>query len=103
MLTIILISMVTSAITSFLVGRIYLNAQYYSSNSGYRQLQVIAATQEITESIRENGEKVPEALMTKYRYSLAQLIFRMFISFDSCEKASSPGIFPSFNTEEEKN
>lgn len=103
MLTIIFISIITSAIASFLVGRIYLNAQYHASNSGYRQVQVIKATREIAESMREKGSDIPEELIVKYRYSLAPLIVRMFYVFGPEEKFSVQDTYPALTVEGDPN
>lgn len=92
MLTVIFVSIVTSVIASFLVGRIYLNAQYYSSNAGYRQRQVISATHDIGKSLRENKANISAELIAKYRYSLAPLIVRMFHSFETGDQDLYPAL-----------
>lgn len=101
MLTVIFVSIITSAIASFLIGRIYLNAQYYSSNAGYRQLQVISATHEIAGSFQEHGPDIPAGLIAQYRYSLGPLIIRMFHSFGNGGQAPEHDVYPALTLEGE--
>lgn len=83
MFSIILSTVACSIISSFLISRVYLNAQYFRSNSGYRQLHVIAATRSIGKAIHTGDASEEAALCLKYRYSLGVLISRLYRAFDT--------------------
>ena len=89
MFSIILSTVACSIISSFLISRVYLNAQYYRSNSGYRQLHVIAATRSIGKAIHTGDAGEETALCLKYRYSLGVLISRLYRAFDTAASAGA--------------
>ena len=87
MFSIILSTVACSIISSFLISRVYLNAQYYRSNSGYRQLHVIAATKSIGKAIHTGDAGEEAALCLKYRYSMGVLISRLYRAFGTTAPA----------------
>lgn len=89
MFSIILSTVACSIISSFLISRVYLNAQYYRSNSGYRQLHVIAATKSIGKAIQTGDAGEEATLCLKYRYSLGVLISRLYRASNAAAPAGA--------------
>lgn len=81
MLTTILTSIICSSICSFLIGRIYLNRLYASSNSGHRQAAIILATKEILADAGEKRTVFSNALLKRHRHSLGALLQRMLHAY----------------------
>jgi hypothetical protein len=88
-----LATIVTSAITTFLIGRMYLNFQYHKSNAGYRQGKIIAATQEIKAGWLAS---IPEAdaLRNKYKSSLGLVIERLVRTYGTLPAAGAGDLHP---------
>lgn len=95
---IVVIAIVTSVITSFLVGRFYLNLQYHKSNAGFRQQQIIDCTRAL---VHESGMKgtVPPELHIKYRYALSEVLEKLMACYglkESDGKKLPPQHYPVF-------
>ncbi|MGB3179847.1 MAG: hypothetical protein WBB45_00545 [Cyclobacteriaceae bacterium] len=69
----ILTASITSAITAFLIGRVYLNLQYHKSNAGFRQQAIIDCTKELVQEYKAKGQIDPD-LHIKHRYGLSAVV-----------------------------
>ena len=104
-ISLILITIVTSFLTSILVGRFYLNWQYHESNSGYRQSKIIIATKEFIDCILNNNKKLSiDILRKKHRNSLGIIIERCIYSFEISDNNSHSIYYPLlFDLEKDNN
>ncbi|WP_343688841.1 hypothetical protein [Chitinophaga sp.] len=81
MLTTIITAIICSSISSFLIGRIYLNRLYASSNAGHRQAGVILATKELFTAAQQGDDTLLAAMPHRHRHSLGALLLRMFNAY----------------------
>jgi hypothetical protein len=89
----LLLVIFTSALTSFVLGRFYLNWQYHETHAGYRQARIIAATRELHHSLLNDGEAAP-ALRIRHRNSLGLVIERFIQAFGTPQMKKQPGNYP---------
>ncbi len=92
-----LVSILTSAITTFLIGRMYLNFQYHKSNAGYRQGKIIAATREIKAGLPAASPEA-DALRNKYKSSLGLVIERLVRTYGTLPSAAPGDLHPLLHT-----
>ncbi|MFA0960730.1 hypothetical protein AB9P05_02880 [Roseivirga sp. BDSF3-8] len=93
----ILTASITSAITAFLIGRVYLNLQYHKSNAGFRQQAIIDCTQELVQEYKANGQIDPH-LHIKHRYGLSAVVETCLMHYGlSAADNKEEGVFPYFH------
>ncbi len=93
-------AIITSIITSFLIGRMYLNYQYLKSNAGFRQQKIIECTKELCGAHTINSQ-IDEDLHVKHKYALSYIVERMIRAYGinnclSAEHHDELSVFPHF-------
>ncbi len=96
----ILLTIFTSALTTLLVGRMYLNFQYHKSNAGYRQAKIIEATKVITAALAHDDTSLL-ILRRTYKQALAPVIERLARTFGTQQLPRQTGMLPFFQEKEE--
>lgn len=95
----ILTAILTSVISSFLFGRFYLNLQYHKSNAGFRQQQIIDATNYLVKEFREKGSIDPLSHI-RFKYSLSKVIEKFILVYGLTDDHNNPDEFPLFQSED---
>ena len=91
----VLVAAFTSLITSFLVGRFYLNLQYHKSNAGFRQRRIIEATNYLVKEFHENGS-ITKATHLRFNYALSKVIEQLIYVYGIHPAKSQKDDFPLF-------
>lgn len=84
-------TIITSFVTTFFIGRLYLNLQYLQSNAGHRQKRIIEATKSIFKINLNDKERYQ--ISAAYHTSLGPVLYKL-ITFKSNNGAY---ILPSLN------
>jgi hypothetical protein len=96
----VLIALLTSILTTFLIGRLYLNLQYHKSNAGFRQNEISKATHELIKQYNDNGV-IGEEYHKKYKFALSIVLERLILSYGVEKQDKSSELYPVFHGEHE--